>query len=260
MSATTCAPLPADLEQGLRRLKLARMRALAPELLRTAKTQRWTPEEFLRTLVEAEIAARDASMERARLAHARFPAVKSLDGFQLAQSSVPPATYAYLCSLEWIAAKENLCLIGPSGTGKSHLLLALGAAAVAAGNRVRYFLAPALVETLYSGLADNSVGRILDQLSRLDLLIIDELGFSPLDQTGAQLLFRLVSATYEHHALALASHWPFQDWGRFFPEQNTAVALLDSILHHATVVVTSGESYRLREARSRSGGAAFPLA
>ncbi len=146
MSATTCAPLPADLEQGLRRLKLARMRALAPELLLTAKTQRWTPEEFLRTLVEAEIAARDASMERTRLAQARFPVVKSLDGFQLAQSSVPPATYAYLCSLEWIAAKENLCLIGPSGTGKSHLLLALGAAGVAAGKRVRYFLAPALVE------------------------------------------------------------------------------------------------------------------
>ena len=113
-------PLAADLTEGLRRLKLAAMRQLAPELLLTAKTQRWTPEELLRTLIEAEISARDASNARTRLKNAAFPVTKTLDEFDLGASSVPPATVAYLASLEWITAAENLCLVGPAGTGKSH--------------------------------------------------------------------------------------------------------------------------------------------
>ncbi len=260
MSASTLLPLAPDLEAGLRRLKLARIRSLAPEVLQTATTQRWAPEEVLRTLVEAEIAARDGANEQARLRQAHFPVAKSLAEFQLAQSAVPPATFAYLSSLEWLRAAENLCLVGPSGTGKSHLLLALGAAAVAAGQRVRYFGAAALVETLYRGLADNSVGRLIDQLLRHDLLIVDELGFAPLDPVGTQLLFRFVAAAYERRSLAIASHWPFDQWGHFLPEQATAVALLDRLLHHAVVVVTAGESYRMREARTRGGGGPIPVA
>jgi len=254
MSAPTPLPLPPDLEAGLRRLKLARIRALAPEVLQTATTQRWAPVEVVRTLVEAEIAARDAANEQARLRQAHFPVLKTLAEFQVSQSAVPPATVAYLSSLEWIRAAENVCLVGPSGTGKSHLLLALGAQAVSAGQRVRYFGAAALVETLYRGLADNSVGRLIEQLLRHDLLIIDELGFAPLDPVGSQLLFRLVAAAYERRSLAIASHWPFEQWGHFLPEQATAVALLDRLLHHAVVVVTSGESFRMREARTRAGG------
>jgi DNA replication protein DnaC len=256
MSAPTPLPLAPDLEAGLRRLKLAGMRTLAPELLQAAKTQRWTPEEVLRTLVEAEIAARDAANAQARLRAAHFPVAKTLEEFQLAQSAVPPATFAYLSSLEWLGAAENLCLVGPAGTGKS-LLLALGAAAVAAGKRVRYFVAATLIETLYRGLADNSVGRLIEHLLRHDLLIIDELGFAPLDPVGTQLLFRLVAAAYERRSLAIASHWPFDQWGHFLPEQATAVALLDRLLHHAVVVVTAGESYRMREARTRGGGGAL---
>jgi DNA replication protein DnaC len=233
------------------------MRSLAPEILQAAKTQRWPPEEVLRTLVEAEIAARDAANAQARLRQAHFPVAKTLEEFQLAQSTVPPATFAYLSSLEWLCAAENLCLVGPSGTGKSHLLLALGAAAVAAGKRVRYFVAAILIETLYRGLADNSVGRLIEQLLRHDLLIIDELGVAPLDPVGTQRLFRLVAAAYERRSLALASHWPFDQWGHFLPEHATAVALLDRLLHHAVVVVTAGASYRMREARTRRGGGAL---
>jgi DNA replication protein DnaC len=122
---TTAPPaLAADLTAGLKRLKMAGMRRLAPELLLTAKTQRWNPEEFLRTLVEAEIAARDASNARTRRRQAMFPVSKTLDEFDLAASSVPRATFDYLGSLEWVRAAENVCLIGPAGTGKSHLLLA----------------------------------------------------------------------------------------------------------------------------------------
>jgi DNA replication protein DnaC len=246
-------PLAPDLAAGLRRLKLAAMRHLAPELLITAKTQRWAPEELLRTLVEAEITARDASNARTRMKAAAFPVAKTLEEFDVGVSSVPAATLAYLSSLEWITARENLCLVGPAGTGKSHLLVALGIAAVAAGHKVRYFTAADLAETLFRGLADNSVGRIIDELLRNDLIIIDEVGFAPLDDTGAQLLFRVVAAAYERRALGIASHWPFDQWGRFLPEHTTAVSLLDRLLHHAAVVVTSGDSYRMREARAKGG-------
>jgi DNA replication protein DnaC len=251
------APAPelaADLTAGLRRLKLASMRRIAPELLITAKTQRWNPEEFLRTLVEAEIASRDASNARARLKAARFPVIKTLEDFDVSASSIARATFDYLASLEWITAIENPCLVGPAGTGKSHMLIAVGHAAVEAGRRVRYFTAAELVETLYRGLADNSVGRVIDQTLRADVVIVDELGFAPLDDAGAQLLFRFVAAAYERVSLGIGSHWPFDQWGRFLPEHTTAVSLLDRLLHHSVVVVTDGESWRMREARQKGGG------
>ena len=254
MTAKTPALAP-DLVDGLRRLKLAAMRQLAPELLATAKTQRWAPEELLRTLVEAEITARDASNARNRMKAAGFPVLKTIDEFDLSVSSINKATFGYLASLEWIGARENLCLVGPAGTGKSHVLVALGVAAVTAGHRVGYFTAAELVETLYRGLADNSVGKVIDTLLRNELIIVDEVGFAPLDDTGAQLLFRVVAAAYERRALAIASHWPFESWGRFLPEHTTAVSLLDRLLHHANLVVTDGESYRMREARAKGGTA-----
>ncbi|MHB8695984.1 MAG: IS21-like element helper ATPase IstB [Solirubrobacteraceae bacterium] len=251
MSAPAVALAP-DLERALKRLKLRAVRQLAPEVLQTAKVQRWAPEELLRTLVEAEIAARDAANTRARLRVASFPVRKSLDEFKVAESAVPQATFDYLGSLEWVRAHENLVLCGPAGTGKSHLLVALGQAAVQAGLRVRYFAGIELVETLYRGQADNSVGRILAGLLRADLIICDELGFAPLDPVGSQLLFRVVAAAYERRSLAVASHFPFEEWSRFLPDTITATSLLDRLLHHATVVVTSGESFRMREARSRA--------
>jgi DNA replication protein DnaC len=251
---TVAPPLAPDLEAALRRLKLAAVRRLAPEVLQTARAQRWAPDELLRTLLEAELAARDASNARARLKAAGFPVAKRLDEFQVTTSSVPRATFDYLGTLEWIRARENLVLVGPAGTGKSHLLVALGLAAVEAGSRVRYLAATDLVETLYRGLADNSVGRVIEGLPRCDLVIVDELGFAPLDDVGTQLLFRFVAAAYERRSLGVASHWPFESWGRFLPEHTTAVSLLDRLLHHAVVVVTEGESFRMREARTRGGG------
>lgn len=249
---TAPAPaLPGDLEAGLRRLRLGAMRRLSPELLVTAKTQRWSPEDFLRTLVEAEIASRDASNTRGRLKAAAFPVAKTLDDFDVAASSIKTASFDYLASLEWIAARENVCLVGPAGTGKSHLLVAVGHAAIDAGRRVRYFTAAELVETLYRGLADNSVGRVIDNILKADLVLIDEIGFAPLDDNGAQLFFRLIAAAYERRSLGIGSHWPFEDWGRFLPEHTTAVSLLDRLLHHAVVIATQGESYRMKEARAK---------
>src|ERR1700754_2695250 len=134
MTASTIPALAADLDAGLRRLKLAAMRRLAPELLVTAKTQRWKPEEFLRTLIDAEITARDASNTRTRMKTAAFPVIKTIEEFDVKASSIPAATFNYLASLEWIRATENYCAVGPAGTGKSHSLIAVGVAAVQAGH------------------------------------------------------------------------------------------------------------------------------
>jgi DNA replication protein DnaC len=251
--STTPPPLAADLNDGLRRLKMAAMRRLAPELLITAKTQRWSPEEFLRTLVDAEVTARDESNARTRMRSAAFPVAKRLAEFDVATSSIPQATFDYLASLEWIRASENVCLIGPAGTGKSHMLVALGVAAVEAGHRVRYLTAAELVETLYRALADNSVGKTIETLLRNDLVLVDELGFAPLDDTGTQLLFRFVAAAYERRSLGIGSHWPFESWGKFLPEHTTAVSLLDRLLHHCHTVVTNGDSYRMKQARANGG-------
>lgn len=257
-ATTVVAPLSvphlaADLDAGLRRLKLAAIRRTAPEVLLTAKTQRWTPEEVLRTLVETELAARDASNIRNRLKAAGFPVAKTLDTFDVTASSIPPKTFDYLSSLEWVRTQQNLMMVGPAGTGKSHTLIGLGIAAVHAGHKVRYFTAADLVDTLYRGLADNTVGKIIESLLRVDLIILDELGFAPLDDTGTQLLFRLVAGAYERRSLAIGSHWPFEEWGRFLPEQTTAVSILDRLLHHATVVITDGQSYRMKDAHHRKG-------
>ena len=129
--------LDADLDAGLRRLKLAAIRRTAPEVLITAKTQRWTPEEVLRTLVETELAARDASNVVNRLKAAAFPVQKTLDSFDVAASSIQPKVFDYLSSLEWIRAQHNLAIIGPAGTGKSHTLIGLGTAAIHAGLSIR---------------------------------------------------------------------------------------------------------------------------
>lgn len=137
MTTNTPPPLPSDLEAGLRRLRMGTIRRQAPEVLLTAKTQRWTPEETLRVLVDAEIAARDESNTRSRLKAALFPIEKTLEEFNLAESSIPRATHDYLVTLDWIPRADNLCLIGPAGTGKTHYLIALGRAAVETGHKAQ---------------------------------------------------------------------------------------------------------------------------
>ena len=251
MIAAVAPPLPVDLIESLRRLRLATMREQAAEVLHTARTQRWGAEDVLRTLLEAEIAARDAANRGLRLKQAGFPVPKTLEAFDMTDSSIPRPTFDYIASLEWVGAKENLLLVGPAGTGKSHALVGCGVRAVERGMKVRYIVAADLIETLYRGLADNSVGKVISGLLRNELILIDELGFAPLDDTGSQLLFRFVAAAYERRSLGVASHWPFEEWGHFLPVQTTAVSLLDRLLHHAVVVVTSGDSWRMKEARQR---------
>ena len=115
-----------------------------------------------------------------------------------------------------------------------------------------------LVETLYRGRADNTVGKVIDGALQADLVLLDELGLAPRDEIGRQLLFRFVAAADERRSLGVASHWPFEQWGHFLPQPRTAASLLDRLLHHAVVVATEGESFRMREARARGGGRLRP--
>ncbi len=158
--------------------------------MQTAKTQRWPPHELLATLVREEIASREASNERARLKAAGFPAPKTLESFDIKVSSLPRPTFEFLASLEWLERKDNLCLAGPAGVGKSHLAQALGRVAITAGRKVRFFAADQLVEALYRGLADNTVGKLIERLLRHDFIVIDDLGYTALDRVAADHLFR----------------------------------------------------------------------
>lgn len=250
------SPLPADLVAGLKRLKLRRVRELAPEILETARTQRWRPEELLRVLVSEELVSRDHSRRDARMRQAGFPVEKTLETFDPVFSGIPEQTFSYLGALEWVRERRNLALVGKPGTGKSHLAVALGRAAVAADHRVRYFRADSLIEALYAGIADNTVGAFIDRILRADLIVIDELGFAPLDPVGANHMFRLVAAAYETRSLVITANLPFEEWGKFLPDAAVATAILDRFLHHCQVLVFTGDSYRLKEAKaaSRKGG------
>ncbi|WP_305034167.1 ATP-binding protein [Mycolicibacterium sp. CR10] len=176
---------------------------------------------------------------------------KTLESFDVATSSIQPKVLDYLSSLEWIRTQQNLTIIGPAGTGKSHTLIGLGAAAIQAGHKVRYFTAADLAETLCRGLADNTVGKIIESLLRVDLIILNELGFAPLDDIGTQLLFRPVAGAYERRSLAIGLRWPFEQWGRFLPLETTAFSIFHRLLHHATVVITDGDYYRMKDAKHR---------
>jgi DNA replication protein DnaC len=240
-----------SLAEGLERLGLNAMLDQAGEMFLRARLERWTPEQLLLQLVEAELSHRHSIDEQQRLETAAFPVERSLDTFDLTHTSLTPQRFEYLTSLQWINKAENLILVGPAGTGKSHLAIALGHQAIAAGFRVRFLTTVELVERLYEALAANTVASVISELLTADLVILDEMGFNPLDDTGCQLLFRFVSAAYEHRSLAVTSHWPFESWHRFLPEPTTAVSLLDRLVHHSVIVVTNGDSFRLREARER---------
>jgi DNA replication protein DnaC len=193
--------------------------------------------------------AKRLTNERARLKAAGFPAPKTLDGFDIKASSLPRATFEFLASLEWLDHKDNLCLAGPAGVGKSHLAQALGRGAIAAGRKVRFFQADQLIEALYRGLADNTVGKLIERLLRHDFIVIDDLGFTVLDRVAAGHLFRFIAAAYEQRSVAITTNVEFERWTQFLPDAATATAILDRFLHHCHVIALDGESFRLREAR-----------
>jgi DNA replication protein DnaC len=235
-----------------KRLKLPHIRRNLPDLIPTAKAQRWDPAEVVRVLLAEEAAGRDAANLRTRRKRAAFPAGKTFADWDEHASSIPRATQDALKTLEWLSRKENLCICGPSGTGKSHFCEALGQAAVEAGMTVAWFTIEDLGVLVRRHRADDSITRALARLIRTDLIIIDDIGLLPVSPDAAEGFYRLVDAAYERRALAVSSNLHPSGFDEIMPK-TLATATVDRLLHHAHVVVTQGDSFRLAQATSGKG-------
>jgi DNA replication protein DnaC len=235
-----------------KRLKLPYLRRALTDLIPTAKAQRWDPAEVVRVLLSEEAAGRDATNLRTRRKRAGFPAGKTFGDWDEASSSIPRPTQDALKTLEWVKNKESLCVCGPSGTGKSHFCEALGHAAVEAGLTVAWFTIEDLGVLVRRHRVDDSITRAMTRLIRTDLIIVDDIGLLPVSPDAAEGFYRLVDAAYERRALAVSSNLHPSGFDEIMPK-TLATATVDRLLHHAHVVVTSGDSYRLAQATSGEG-------
>jgi DNA replication protein DnaC len=244
--------LPADLEALLRRLRLPHIRTHAPQVLATARAQRWEPVEVLRALFGEEAAGRERSALATRRAAAAFPTGKTFEAWQPAASSIPAPTQQALRTLEWVGRRENLVVCGPSGTGKTFLLEALGQQAVEAGLKVAWFTLEDLGVFVRRHRADDTVTKALTRLLRADLVVIDDIGLLPVGPDAAEGLYRLVDAAYEKRSVAISSNLHPAAFDELMPK-TLATATVDRLLHHAHVVLTEGTSLRLSEATAGRG-------
>jgi len=245
-------PIDAGLEQLLRRMRLPHMRRIAPEVLAVAKAQRWDPAEVLRALLAEEVAGRDRSALATRRARAAFPTGKTFDAWDQALSSIPAPTQAALRTLEWIGRHENLVVCGPSGTGKTFLLEAIGQAAVEAGKHVAWFTLEQLGVIVRAHRADDSVTRAITRILRADLVVVDDIGLLPVGPDAAEGLYRLVDAAYEKHSVAVSSNLHPSAFDELMPKA-LATATVDRLMHHAHVCQTAGDSIRLSQALAGKG-------
>jgi DNA replication protein DnaC len=241
-----------ELTPLLRRLKMPHVRRVAPEVLATARAQRWDPVEVLKVLLEEEVAGRDRSGAASRLRAAGFPSGKTFEAWDEEASSIPVPTQRSLRTLEWIGRRENLAAWGPSGTGKSHFLEALGHLAVTSGMRVAWFSLESLGALVRRHRTDGSVHRAIARLLRADLVVVDDIGMLPIGQDAAEGFYRLVDAAYERRSVAVASNLHPAGWDELMPK-TLATATVDRLLHHAHVVMTAGDSFRLAAATSGKG-------
>jgi len=246
-------PLPSELEGLLRRLRLPYLRRAAPEVIATAASQRWDPAEVLRVLLAEEAAGRDRATIQIRRRASALPAGKTLEAWDEQMSAIPKATQQALCTLEWITRAENLCVCGPSGTGKSHWVEALGHHAIDQGKTVAWHTLESLAALLRRHRADDSVAKAVTKLIRADLIIIDDVGLLPVTPEAAEALFRVVDAAYERRSIALTSNIHPAGFDELMPK-TLAAATVDRLLHHAHVLLTEGtESYRLTQATAGEG-------
>jgi DNA replication protein DnaC len=251
---TTPAPpaLPEELAALLRRMRLPYLRTAAPEVLATARAQRWDPAEVLRVLLAEEARGRDEATRRTRRRTAALPAGKTFASWRQADSSIPAATQQALATLEWLGRAENLAVTGPSGTGKTHLVEALAHAAIDTGRRVAWFTLESLTAAVGRAAADGSVARTITKITRADLIVIDDIGMLPAGQAAAEALYRVIDAAYERRSVAVTSNLHPSGFDTIMPK-TLATATVDRLLHHAHIVLTEGTSLRLAEATAGKG-------
>jgi DNA replication protein DnaC len=236
------------LRANLKQLKLPTMLAEWEKLAREAADHDEPYDAYLLRLTELEVAARSANAMAARIRAAGFPVHKDFDPFDFTASpGLPKQKILELSRGEWIEQHHNCCLIGGSGTGKTHVATALGLALCRTGKRVKFVTAAGLVTHLEEAQQQHRLERLLTQLDRLDLLIVDELGYLSFSRGGAELLFQVFADRYERRSLLITSNLPFGEWGQVFQGERMTAALLDRLTHKCHIFEMNGESYRFRE-------------
>ena len=241
------------LEHHLKELKLPSFLREYGKLAALCAAEGVDHPSYLLRLAELELIERHQRMVQRRIRAARFPAVKSLDTFDfLAIPSVNKVLVAELARYEYIQRRENVIAVGNSGAGKTHVALGLGLAACQRGMSVGFTTAAALVHELMEARDERRLLNLQRQMSRLRLLIIDELGFAPLSPTGAELLFEVFSQRYERGSILVTTNLPFDEWTQVFGSERLTGALLDRLTHHVHILEMNGDSYRLKHSRQNA--------